>query len=152
MPLSNGCNHVTILTSDIESCIDFYCRIFDARLDLDQDEGPLRHALIDLGGGFWLHPFQFADANPHQSGSEDMFNRGHIDHLAINMPDEASFEKVRARLVRAGATEGRVRDFGRIDVLTFTDPDGMKCEIALNKSGPVLSLEQSTTREYEPAT
>ena len=30
MALSNGCNHVTIVTKDIERLIDFYARNFDA--------------------------------------------------------------------------------------------------------------------------
>ena len=153
MPLSHGCNHVTILTSDIERLIAFYTAHFDAKVTLDQSEGPLRHALIDLGGGFALHPFEMQDGTDHDAGTQDMFNRGHIDHLAINFSDPRKFEEVRRRLVEAGASAGRVRDFGAVRVMNFDDPDGMACECAIWADGPALTLSESTTEDYvhEPA-
>ena len=126
MPLSSGCNHVTIVTKDIDQLIDFYRRNFDAEVRLDLDEGELRHALIDLGQGFSLHPFQLRDQNQHAEALPDMFSRGHIDHFAIDFADEESFEEVRRRLVAEGASQGQTRDFGMVQVMVFEDPDGMQ--------------------------
>ena len=151
MPLSIGCNHVTVVTSDMDRLIAFYREIFDAELIFDQEEGHLRHAGLDLGGGFFLHPFQFPKPTSEAKGSDEMFSRGHIDHMALNFPDTDSFETARRRLVAAGASAGRVRDFGMVKILTFSDPDGMQCEIALWSDGPILTRAESSVEEFEPA-
>lgn len=131
MPLSAGCNHVALVTQDLNRFIDFYRTVFDAEVRYDLDEGELRHALVDLGAGFALHPFEFADGNPNARASDEMFGRGHLDHLAINVEDPEAFELLRARLVEAGATDGTVTDFGAVRCVWFEDPDGMGSEISI---------------------
>ena len=148
MALSNGCNHVTIVTQDLDRFIDFYTTCFDAELRVDLDEGPLRHALIDMGADFCLHPFQVTWPCEHEGGLPDMIKRGHVDHFAINVPDLASFETLRRRLVECGASEGRIRDFGMVQVMAFQDPDGMECELALWKEGPLLTMAESKTEDF----
>jgi len=138
MPLSDGCNHVTVITGDMDRFIAFYTGIFEATIRADLTEGPLRHALLDLGGGFCLHPFQLAEGNPHSAALPEIFARGHIDHFAVNFSDPHAFETVRGRLVAAGASEGRLADFGAVRLIEFTDPDGMTGEIAIRGDGPVL--------------
>ena len=110
MALSQGCNHVTIVTKDIDRCIEFYTQIFDAKVRADMDEGALRHALIDMGADFCLHPFQVTWRCEHEAGISEIFARGHVDHFALTIPDRTSFEELRKRLVECGASEGRVRD------------------------------------------
>ena len=149
MPLSNGCNHVTLITKDIARLIDFYERNFDAEVRLDLDEGGLRHALIDLGRDFSLHPFQLSNQNPHADAIPDIFARGHIDHFAINFADRENFEEVRRRLIANGASRGRIRDFGMVQVMMFEDPDGMECELALWKDGSPLTMAESRVIEHD---
>lgn len=151
MPLASGCNHVTFLTQDIDRSIAFYTRIFEAEVRLDLSEGPLRHALIDVGGGFCLHPFEFVGTPDDAAGSPEMFRRGHLDHFAIDIADRAVFDTVARRLLAEGATTGRVRSFGMVEILTFTDPDGMECEIGHWTAGSALSMADSTTRQVEAA-
>lgn len=151
MPLSNGCNHVTVVTADIDRFIAFYSSHFDAEVKFDLDEDGLRHALVDLGGGFCLHPFQLQTENPHAEAIPELFARGHIDHFAIGFEDAGSFEEARRRLVEAGASKGRVRDFGAVQILSFVDPDGMECELALWKDAPPLSMQESRVEEYTAA-
>lgn len=148
MPLSNGCNHVTIVTRDIDRFIDFYRRHFDAEVRLDLDEDELRHALVDVGNSFCLHPFQLKSSNPHAEALPDIFSRGHIDHFAIDFGDTKSFEEARRRLVEDGASKGRIRDFGAVQVMVFEDPDGMECELALWKDGPALTMSDSEVEVY----
>ena len=150
MPLSSGCHHVTIVTEDMDRFIAFYCSMFDAEPTLDMDEGPLRHAMIDLGAGFSLHPFEFKEGSPQGTGAPEQFGRGHIDHLAIQFDDRAAFETVRRRLVDAGATDGRLADFGVVHVVEFTDPDGMICEIAMWAAGEPLSFPERRLEAYDP--
>ena len=148
MALSNGCNHVTIVTQDLDRFIDFYTKCFDAEVRVDLDEGALRHALIDMGADFCLHPFQGTWPSEHKDGLPEMFKRGHVDHFAINVPSPASFETLRKRLVECGASDGRIRDFGMVQVMSFQDTDGMECEIALWKEGKLLTMEESRTEDY----
>lgn len=59
-----------------------------------------------------------------------MFQRGRIDHFALNVADAETFERLRSDLIQRGASDGTVTDFGVIRVLSFTDPDGHTLELA----------------------
>ena len=50
MRLVNGIHHLTFITADMDRLIDFYERVFDARVTLDLTEGPVRHTFIEVGG------------------------------------------------------------------------------------------------------
>jgi len=60
-----------------------------------------------------------------------MFARGHLDHLALHAPSRAAFDTARQRLMACGASNGVVEDLGAFHALWFTDPDGMRGELAL---------------------
>lgn len=152
MPLTTGCNHIALLTPDLDRLIAFYTSVFEAEVTMDLSEGPLRHALLDFGGGFQLHPFQVTGGTDQDQGSMTMFQRGHIDHFALNAPDDETFQELRRRLVEAGATEGRVRDFGVVSLIAFSDPDGMECELAIWREGAPLTMAQSKTQDYTAST
>ena len=148
MPLLDGCNHIALVTSDLERFIGFYTSVFDAEILDDMTEGELRHVLLDLGGGLVLHPFQFEGENPNGIGSADMFERGHIDHFGMNVADADTFELLRARLVDAGVSDGTVHDFGVTRNVWFSDPDGMGCEIVIWGNAPMRSLEDRIEEPY----
>jgi catechol 2,3-dioxygenase-like lactoylglutathione lyase family enzyme len=136
MAITAGAHHLTLFTSDMDRLIRFYEEMFDAVTHHDLREagpggGTLRHALIDLGGGFSLHPFQMPSPTGNESGSMKMGKRGHIDHLALRVADEESLQEVRKRLFEAGASDGLLTDFGVIRLVTFRDPDGMEGEVAV---------------------
>ncbi|MDX1746943.1 MAG: VOC family protein, partial [Halobacteriales archaeon] len=118
-----------------------YEAVFDAEVTVDMQEGPLRHALIDLGGGFCLHPFQHAHGSSHAAGSNAMFDRGHLDHFAIDVDDAETFQLLRARLVDAAASDGTITDFGAVRTVWFEDPDGMGAEIAIWSNGDPLAFD-----------
>src|SRR5688572_22359850 len=113
MTLLTGIHHVATLTADLDRLIAFYRDVFDADVPMDMTEGGLRHALIDLGGGACLHPFEI-EGNRHGPASPATFDRGHMDHLALHVADEATLELLRERLVAAGATDGTLTDFGNV--------------------------------------
>lgn len=135
MPCTTGVHHVALVTSDLDRLIAFYSSVFEAEVVLDMEEEGLRHAMLDLGGGFALHPF-FLGADPGGTGGADrggippMFERGHLDHVALNVVDRETFEAVRRRLVECGASDGTVTDFGMVRTVTFVDPDGWEGEVA----------------------
>lgn len=134
----SGVNHVAFLTSDIDEIVSFYEEVFDAGkvvdLAIPDPANPGRHVLIDIGGGAALHAFQFADSPP--GPLQPMFQRGRIDHVALNVADEETFERLRAVLVARGVSDGTVTDFGVMQVLSFTDPDGHVLELAHWVGGP----------------
>jgi catechol 2,3-dioxygenase-like lactoylglutathione lyase family enzyme len=127
-----GINHIAFLTSDIDRLASFYEEVFGAAkvvdLPITEPEGPGRHALISIGGGASLHAFEFARIAPPSAAP--MFQRGRVDHFALNAPDAETFEELRAKLLARGITDGSVTDFGVMRVLTFTDPDGHSVELA----------------------
>ena len=150
MALTSGVNHLAMLTSDIDRLVRFYVEVFDAELLDDLEEGGLRHVMLDLGGGACLHPFQI-DGNPHGRALPAFFDRGHLDHVALNVADDATFEKLRQRLVEAGASDGMITDFGMVRTVWFEDPDGMGSEIAQWQAGDMLTFEQRRQYAYSPA-
>ena len=77
-----------------------------------------------------------------------MFGRGHLDHFALGMADAESFEEARERLVRAGASDGMVTDFGSVRSVFFVDPDGFEAEIALWQDGPTRTFEDRLQIPY----
>lgn len=151
MALTNGCHHVALVTADMDRFIAFYRDVFDAEVRGDMTEGPLRHVLLDLGGGFVLHPFYFAEGNPHGTASAEMFNRGHLDHLALDVADTETFQELRRRLVDHGASDGAVTDFGLTRGVWFEDPDGHGCEIVIRSNGRPRTFDERIVEAYEPA-
>lgn len=132
MHLLNGINHLTFITADMERLIAFYQRIFEARVTLDLEEEGLRHVFIEVGPHTVLHPFQIPGVKPppHQP---PMFQRGRLDHFALNAANETAFWELRQRLVREGASDGVVTDMGSLLIFTFTDPDGGVHEVVWMK-------------------
>jgi catechol 2,3-dioxygenase-like lactoylglutathione lyase family enzyme len=121
-----GVHHIAFLTEDLDSLIAFYERIFDARTTFDRTDNGRRHAFIQIGENTVLHPFEVpADAVPDR---QPMFERGRLDHFALNAISEDSFREIRRRLIAAGAhatDDGLVTDMGgSVWSISFHDPDG----------------------------
>jgi catechol 2,3-dioxygenase-like lactoylglutathione lyase family enzyme len=127
--LLKGVNHVAIVTKDLNRFIDFYERVFGVDVVFREDE-PFRHAILRTGADSWLHPAEIA-GSPHGEAASKMFQRGHLDHIALTAADSQAFETVRARLVEAGASNGAIEDLGAFHSLWFEDPDGMRGELTL---------------------
>jgi catechol 2,3-dioxygenase-like lactoylglutathione lyase family enzyme len=128
---TTGCHHVALVTEDLDRLLAFHREVFDAQVVWVLDEEGTRHAAIELGGGFHLHAFELAGGNPHARGRPDMFARGHLDHLALEVPDEVTLQDLRRRLVDRGASDGTLHDFGSTRQVWFDDPDGHRCEVVL---------------------
>ena len=131
MALVDGIHHVAFVTADLDRLIGFYERVFDARVTLDRADGERRHALIAVGEHTMLHPFEVpADRVP---GRQAMFERGRLDHLALDATSKEAFLEIRRRLIAEGAhaTEnGLVTDMGgSVWSISFHDPDGMWGEV-----------------------
>jgi catechol 2,3-dioxygenase-like lactoylglutathione lyase family enzyme len=99
---------------------------------------------VDVGGGAALHAFALPD-NPQAAASTQLFNRGHIDHLAINVKDEEHLYEARRRLVEREVSDGVVTDFGVLKSISFRDPDGLEAEVALWGTEPVRRFDERIT-------
>lgn len=149
MSLLDGVHHLAFLTDDLDRLIDFYGRVFDARVTVDLEEGGLRHAFIEVGPHTVLHPFQVpgVPAPPAQR----MFRRGRLDHFALNAASEDAFRELRRRVLAEGAGDGVVTDMGSLLTFGFTDPDGGSHEVAWSKPGVAVAdgLRRVDWREVE---
>jgi catechol 2,3-dioxygenase-like lactoylglutathione lyase family enzyme len=134
MALTVGTHHLATLTANMDRLIGFYEDVFDASVTLDVQEEGLRHAFIDLGGGFVLHPFEIPGVEVPQ-GELPIFERGRIDHLALRAESAEDFWILRERIYKAGASdgEGQVTDLGPLLSCGFTDPDGVWGEVCWDR-------------------
>lgn len=84
----------------------------------------------------------------HGAASRASFDRGHLDHLAIDVGDTETFQLLRSRLVEEGATDGTLTDFGTVRSVWFEDPDGMGGEITMWSSGTPRTFDDRTQDAY----
>ncbi|MGI2902923.1 VOC family protein [Tolypothrix sp. VBCCA 56010] len=130
MNLVSGIHHVAVITADIDRFIDFYTDVFEMPVIFQETTPAFRHALLRAGPQSVLHAVEMPD-NVHSFGSKDMFGRGHIDHLALNVPTESAFQIIRRKLIDRGVSDGAIADLGPVLNLSFFDPDGMHIEVCL---------------------
>lgn len=128
MTLLTGINHVAIMTEDVDRFVAFYTEVFDAKVVFAENNPGFRHAILDVGGGGVLHPVDVAGGR-HGRGSATMTDRGHLDHMALDVPSREVFDQVRSRLVDRGASDGAISDLGPKLSFWFADPDGMRVEV-----------------------
>jgi catechol 2,3-dioxygenase-like lactoylglutathione lyase family enzyme len=129
--LLNDLHHLTFITADMDRLIAFYQRIFEAKLLVDIEEDGLRHAFIEIGHNTVLHPFQIPNIQP--PASQPMFQRGRLDHFALNAASEDAFIVLYRRLCDEGAVDGKVIDMGSLLLFNFVDPDGANLEVVWKK-------------------
>jgi catechol 2,3-dioxygenase-like lactoylglutathione lyase family enzyme len=132
-PLLDDLHHLTFITADMDRLISFYERVFDTRVTVDLEEEGVRHAFIEVGAHTVLHPFQVPGVEP--PGSQPMFQRGRLDHFALNAASEEAFRELRRRIVAEGASDSEVTDMGSMLLFSFLDPDGGRHEVVWKKPG-----------------
>jgi catechol 2,3-dioxygenase-like lactoylglutathione lyase family enzyme len=130
MTLVQGLNHIAILTGDLDRFIAFYTEVFELEPVFREDTPAFRHAILRTGPNSWLHPAEVTGSQ-HGAGSSVMFDRGHLDHVALTATSSEAFYESRRRLISRGATDGQVEDLGSFHALWFTDPDGMRIELTV---------------------
>ena len=159
MTLLAGVNHVAVLTTDLDRFVDFYTEVFDVEVVFTEATPAFRHAIVRTGPSSWLHPAELT-GNEHATASPTMFDRGHLDHLALTAATPASFATIRERLVARGASDGAIEDLGAFHSVWFDDPDGMRVELVLivderlqgiHAPQPLAAVERFVTAGRQPA-
>jgi catechol 2,3-dioxygenase-like lactoylglutathione lyase family enzyme len=131
--LLNGINHIAVLSHDVERLGRFYETVFDAVVGPTRDHGPGETMTsIRIGPGTELNVFVI-DGNAEADRQTPMWGRGRIDHLGLAAASPEAFEAIRSRLVKAGASDGQVNDFGKEFSIFFRDPDGLEGEVLIRK-------------------
>lgn len=135
----NGVNHIAILTADMDRFIRFYQEAFDARVISDNPnhaghEGE-RMVIMAIGGPSDFNVFQ-VPGNTQASVQTPMYGRGRLDHFGLNARSREALEEVRQRLMRLGASDGTITDFGKQLSVFFRDPDGLEAEVVWIKDAP----------------
>lgn len=130
MPVTSGFNHVATLTADMDRTVKFYRDAFEAELvfEMDAKDDHPRMSILDLGGGAALNVFEVAAADIIGERRRQG-HRGAIDHYALAVNSRAELERVKERLVAAGAEIGEIQRLGSEWSLFFRDPDGMELEV-----------------------
>jgi catechol 2,3-dioxygenase-like lactoylglutathione lyase family enzyme len=151
--LLDGINHVAVLTADTDRLTRFYREMFDATLDGEMREDGFRLTLIKVGATAELNVFEIT-GNDQAERQVPMFGRGRLDHLGLQAASLDAFDRVRDRLVAAGASDGFVTDFGHVLSLFFRDPDGLEGEVCIpnpDAEPGVLHPPGTPSRRYHPA-
>jgi catechol 2,3-dioxygenase-like lactoylglutathione lyase family enzyme len=134
----NGVNHIAVLTADMDRFIRFYQEAFDAKVEADNPNhagnSGERMVVMSLGGPAAFNVFQ-VPGNSQPSVQTPMFGRGRIDHFGLNASSREHLEEVRQRLIKLGASDGTITDFGRALSVFFRDPDGLEAEVVWIKDG-----------------
>ena len=133
LQLLNDIHHLMFITADMDRLISFYERVFEARVTLDLEEEGLRHAYIEVGPHTVLHMFQVPGVEP--PGQQPFFQRGRLDHFALNAASEEAFRELRRRIVAEGVSDSVVTDMGSILLFSFLDPDEGRHEVVWKKPG-----------------
>jgi len=131
MPITTGFNHVATLTTDMARTVAFYAGAFEAVkvFEMEKRDDHPHMVILDLGGGAALNVFEVS-ADDIIGERRRQGHRGAIDHYALAVESREVLDRVRERLVQAGADEvGEVQRLGDEWSLFFRDPDGMELEV-----------------------
>jgi catechol-2,3-dioxygenase len=117
--------HVAVTVTDLETSEAWYSRVFGVSPVLDEDTGPFRHIVYQLGTTlFGLHGF------PDLS-SKDAFDerRPGLDHVAFGCASRDELVAWAAHLDSLDIVHGGIVDAGYGSGLSFRDPDNVALEL-----------------------
>jgi catechol 2,3-dioxygenase-like lactoylglutathione lyase family enzyme len=129
--LTNGFNHVAVLTADTGRFVDFYREVFGAEeLGFQDMDGHGRLTFVRIGDDAEFNVFE-VHGNTEAERQTPMLGRGRLDHIALQAASLDAFEEIRRRLIGRGASDEFVTDFGPVLSMFFRDPDGLECEVCV---------------------
>ena len=132
--LLDGINHVGMLTNDTARLVAFYRDMFGCTSRVAEENDELTLTMINIGPDRELNVFEIK-GNTEATKQTPMFGRGRLDHVGLQATSKEAFDEIRERLIKVGATDGFVTDFGKALSLFFTDPDGLEGEVLIPVPG-----------------
>ena len=117
--------HVTLTVSDLDRSVQWYERLFEVKLVLDESPGPFRRAVWLVGGQTLVGLHQFPD--PSDACPFDERRIG-LDHLAFTCRTRRDVEAWEVRLEELGIANGGIVDAAYGSGLSCRDPDNIALE------------------------
>jgi glyoxylase I family protein len=125
MPEPPTIAHVTLTVSDLDRSVQWYERLFDVKLFLDESPGPFRRAVWLVGGHTLVGLHQFPDPSDTRPFDE---RRIGLDHLAFACRSRGDLEAWVVRLEELGIANGGIVDADYGSGLSCRDPDNIALE------------------------
>ena len=117
--------HVAVTVTDLDRSVPWYTALFGSEPVLDEDTGPFRHIVYQLGNTlFGLHGFP----DLHSKDAFDERTPG-LDHISFGVATRGELEEWAARLDAMGIRHGGIVDAGYGSGLSFRDPDNIALEL-----------------------
>ena len=129
----SGLHHVTAVSGNARSNIDFYTRVLGMRLvkkSVNQDVISTYHLFFgDAVGspGADLTFFEWPNVPAHVQGAGD------VSAISLVVPDRAALEWWQKRFDAEGAPHGEIEDWTGRSTLPFTDPEGQRLELVVGR-------------------
>ncbi len=117
--------HVTLTVSDLDRSVEWYERIFDMKMFVDETPGPFRRAVWIVGRQTLVGLHQFPDPADTLSLNE---RRVGLDHLAFGRRSRSDLEGWEERLDELGVANGGIVDADYGSGLSCRDPDNIALE------------------------
>lgn len=145
-----GVDHLAFVTDDLPATMDFYTRVLGLqlvhvrRVPFERDRGQppyenLRHYFFNIGNDSLLAFFEY----PKGLARQDRDLPGGMQHIAFHVPPD-TFDTVVSHVKESGtAVIGPVALGGRFWSAYFYDPNGIRLELATDRSGVHRSVVQS---------
>ena len=124
-PTIPAITHVAVTVSDLAISEAWYTKVLGVGPVLDEDTGPFRHIVYQLGSTLLgLHGVP-------DLATCDLFDerRPGLDHVAFGCADRDELVAWAARLDELGVAHGEIVDAGYGSGLSFRDPDNIALEL-----------------------
>ena len=155
---TRGIDHLAFVTDDLPATMDFYTRVLGMqlvhvrRVPFERDRGQppydnLRHYFFSMGNDSLLAFFEF----PKGLAKQNRDLPGGMQHVAFHVAPER-FDTMVDRVRACGVDViGPVPLGGRFWSAYFYDPNGIRLEIATDRSGEDRSVVESVLQTEEEA-
>jgi catechol-2,3-dioxygenase len=117
--------HVALTVSDLSRSVPWYRRLFGVDPVVDEDTGPFRHVVWQIGGHTLVGLHEFKDPVDDLPFDE---RRPGLDHLAFACASRSELEVWAERLGELGVPNGGIVDAPYGSGLSFRDPDNIALE------------------------
>ena len=140
-----GLHHVAYRCRDAKQTVDFYTRylempfamaLADNRVPSTKEWSPHIHIFFEMADGSHLAFFEVPEAREMKL---DPNTPEWVQHLALKVPDLATLERYKQRLVEAGVKVVGPTNHGICKSIYFFDPSGHRMELTVDTMTPAMT-------------